>query len=558
MTYFKLLAVVFVIIFISSPCFSAPGEPMQQREPSARQQAVAERRQQFEQEASAAGPEIDTQYAKFVAYVNSGKAPDDANVREGLKFITKYRRYLPVLNKQNNGGTYYALSAWVMHFDNKPDRVQKQIASGIKDKAFNSNFIHTALALSILNKDYNSVEQISSLVPKLESTDSAAAPMDFAAAPSENTLHLDVNGINTSLLGKDFSALTMGKDKVIISALLWQIDANELEHFAPPAPKPEEPNKPNDPNNPEQLMEQPQEAQPSPPGGIEIPSMPPGGPGMPGAMPQMPQFQQPGSEENYQAVLMPDLTAFAYLNKKFSKNPKAVFLGINFNDPSKTKNVENWLAKNTQAWQCIAPSETIQQITVSLLGQTPKKTMLIIAGPDMKIRYVGDVNNFLPAMIIQSILSNPQEFAEPNLAVEANEPNKPAAAADSNARQKMDFLKPTPQDANAKTVPAASNTTQTTPAANATTPLPQTLNNDNGEYTEVDAEAQQQLSYAEQFFKIANRMQYRSYRKPIEICRSIITKFPNTKYAEQARVLLRQVPERFRGNYNITDAELGL
>jgi len=159
-------------------------------------------------------------------------------------------------------------------------------------------------------------------------------------------------------------------------------------------------------------------------------------------------------------------------------------------------------------------------------------------------------------MIIQSILNNPQEFAEPNKAAEANEPNKPAKVSDSNAQQKMEFLKPTPQDTNAA-VPSAPNTTPTAPAVK-TTPLPQTLNNDNGDYTEVDAEAQQLLSNAEQFFKIANRMQYRSYRKPIEMCRSVITKFPNTKYAEQARVLMRQVPERFRENYNVTDAELGL
>jgi hypothetical protein len=531
MTYFKLFAIVFVIIFLSSSCLTVLAEPTP-REPSARQQAVAERRQQFEQEASAAGPEIEAEYAKFVAYVNSGKTPDDANVRAGLKFITKYRRYLPILLKQNNGGTYYALSAWVIHFDNKPDRVQKQIASGIKDKAINANFLRTALALSILNKDYNSIEQISGLVPKPESTDSSAAAPEFSAAPSENTLNLDINSINTSLLGKDFSALTMGKDKTIISVLLWQVDANELEHFAPPAPKPveaNEPNKPNDPNNPEQLIEQPPVEQPV--------------------------------EQPFEPVPMPDLTAFANLNSKFSKNPKAVFLGINFNDPSKTKHVENWLAKNTQAWQCIAPSETVQQIAVSLLGQTPKKPMLVIAGPDMKIRYVGDVNNFLPAMIIKSILDNPQEFAEPNQAAEANEPNKPAAVTDSNAQQKMEFLKPTPQDANAKAAPSAPNTVPTAPAApaeNTKTSLPQTLNNNEGEYTEVDAEAQQKLSYAKQLLKAANQMYAHAYRKPVEICRSIITKFPNTKYAEEARALLRQVPERFRKNYDITDAELGL
>jgi hypothetical protein len=516
MANIKLRSVIFAIILTSCFCSTSPAEPTP-REPSARQQAIAERRQQFEQEASAAGPEIDAQYAKFVSYVNSGKAPDDANVRDGLKFITKYRRYLPILLKQNNGGTYYALTAWVMHFDGKPDRVQKQIASGIKDKAINANFLRTAVALSIVNKDFDTIEQISSLMPTPESTD--AVVQDYSSStPSEGSLNFDVNSINLSLLGKDFSAFAPGKDKVIISALLWQVDANELEHYAPPTPKAEEPNKPNDPNNPEQLMEQP-----------------------------------PAEEQQFTPVPMPDLTAFTNLNNKFNKNPKAVFLGINFNDPSKSKHVENWLAKNTQAWQCVAPSETVQQVATAMIGRVPQKPMLVIAGPDMKIRYVGDVNNILPAMIIKNILDNPQEFAEPN---EANEPNKPAAASDVNTQTKMEILKPAPQDESIKTEPSTPNTT---PAATEAKPqLPQTLNNEEGEYTEVDADAQQKLSYAEQLLKIANQMYAHSYRKPVEICRGIIEKYPNTKYAEQARVLLRRVPERFRKNYNLTDAELGL
>jgi len=523
MTYFKLIWVVFVIIFSISLTVLAEPTP---REPSARQQAIAERRQQFEQEAAAAGPEIDAQYAKFVAYVNAGKTPDDANVREGLKFITKYRRYLPILLKQNNGGTYYALSAWVMHFDGKPERVQKQIASGIKDKAINSNFLRTALALSILNKDYALIEQISSLVPQTDSTNTAEAQAFSGAPAAEGTLDFDVNNINLSLLGKDFSAFAMGKDKVIISALLWQVDANELEHFAPPAPKAQEPNKPNDPNNPEQLMEQP------------------------------PAQEQQPAEEHFEPVPMPDLTAFGNLNSRFKKNPKTVFMGINFNDPSKSKYVENWLAKNTQPWQCVAPSETVQQIATSILGKRPTRPTLVIAGPDMKVRYVGDVNNFLPAMIIQNILDNPQEFAEPN---EANEPNAPKPVSDACTPAKMDILKPVQQDANTSSGPAVHNAATDAPAVQSPKPqLPQTLNKEEGEYTEVDADAQQKLSYAEQLLKVANQMQMHSYRKPIEICRGIIEKYPNTKYAEQARLLLRRVPERFRANYNITDAELGL
>lgn len=504
------------------PSSSAAREQKQQQQ----KMTPAERRQQLEQEASSAVSEIDTEYAKYVSLLNAGRIPDDANVRAGLKFITKTRRVVPILAKQHNAGTYYALAGWVYYFDNKPDRVEKQIASGIKDGQTGQNFIRSAVALSILDKDYNSVEHILAPTNKGGSeanSTSAKEPgmqMPQSSQSSENTLNIDVNNIKTNLLGKDFSSLKTGKDKVIINVLLWQIDEKELEHYAPPKPK--EPNGPNEPNK--TAEQQPPQPEPQP--------------------------------ENFQPMPMTDLTAFSNLKKHFAKNPKVVFVGINFNEPSKTKNVENWLAKNSQPWQSAAPSDTIQNMVVSLLGEKPTRPMLVIAGPDMKIRYVGDVNGFLPGMINSKILATPSEFAEPN------DPNaakaaKAKAAAESNEQMKM--LKPT-EDANTiKAMPPISNNVQPQPSNNqgtSTQPSPQ--NNSNGEFTEGDYQAQKDLEYAKTLFQIANRMQYRAYAKPIGLCRDIIQKYPNTKYAEQARVLMRQVPERFRENYHITDAELGL
>jgi hypothetical protein len=34
--------------------------------------------------------------------------------------------------------------------------------------------------------------------------------------------------------------------------------------------------------------------------------------------------------------------------------------------------------------------------------------------------------------------------------------------------------------------------------------------------------------------------------------------YPNTKYAQQAQMLLRNVPQEHRQQYNLTDQELGL
>jgi len=529
MTYFKFLSIVFVIIFISS-AYSAPREPMQPRELSPRQQAIAERRQQFEQDSAAAGPLIDAEFTKFVAYINSNRIPDDANIRTGAKFITRNKRFLPILTKQNNAGTYHALSSWVFYFDEKQDRAQKQIAQGIKDSAFNSNFITSAVAISMVYQDYNSVTQILQRNTS-ESDDSSeeqtASPeqMMYSQPAAENALNLDVNSIRADLLGKDFNMGPLPTGSDILCVLLWQVNSDELEKFAPPPPPaPIDPNT-IDPNNPQPMPEPVPEPAP----------------------------EQMNYDTGYSQP-MPELVAFANLQNRFAKTQKTAFIGINLNDPSKAKHLENWITKNPQKWNIVPPLPMVQQAIAAALGETPQKPVLLIAGPDSKIRYAGDVNNFLPNMIIKKILETPQPVAD------SNEPNTPAESIAVD--KSVEILEPSvqepnivqPQETTAPVVQPQS-TQQSIQTQNA---APKTENETKADDEFFDPRAETLLENAKAFFKIGNRLQYHTYAKPIEMCRTVIKDFPNTKYAEQARVLMRQVPERFRERYHITDEELGL
>ena len=49
-----------------------------------------------------------------------------------------------------------------------------------------------------------------------------------------------------------------------------------------------------------------------------------------------------------------------------------------------------------------------------------------------------------------------------------------------------------------------------------------------------------------------------TYKNVVEMCRTIIKRYPETVYEQSARELLREVPEHKRGTYQITDEELGL
>ncbi len=70
-----------------------------------------------------------------------------------------------------------------------------------------------------------------------------------------------------------------------------------------------------------------------------------------------------------------------------------------------------------------------------------------------------------------------------------------------------------------------------------------------------DPQAEKLLENAKGFIKIGR---FTTYKKGINMCRQVINDYPNTRYEQQARDILRRVPEGHRKKYRITDADLGL
>ena len=48
------------------------------------------------------------------------------------------------------------------------------------------------------------------------------------------------------------------------------------------------------------------------------------------------------------------------------------------------------------------------------------------------------------------------------------------------------------------------------------------------------------------------------YKPMVDECRRILNEFPDTPEAAKARQLLREIPERKRAQYKITNEEMGL
>jgi hypothetical protein len=71
-------------------------------------------------------------------------------------------------------------------------------------------------------------------------------------------------------------------------------------------------------------------------------------------------------------------------------------------------------------------------------------------------------------------------------------------------------------------------------------------------------QAEKQLAYIRGLF-LHKKQTLLTPKQGIDMCREIIRKYPDSKYADEARTILREnVDPRYRKRYNITDEELGL
>lgn len=532
----SLLKVVFLTVILLlcifevsvAAVYSPAPMPTQQR----KLQTPQEKKQQLQQEATTAMTEVDTAYREILTSVNSGQAPSAEVLDKDLKIVAKNRKYLPVLTDSQKS-EYHIFSAWVFYFDSKQDKALKQAVSAQKVAPKNPNTLKTRFALSVIYKDYASIAEAfteQNAAPKPHPQNAAAGEEQQSSyQQSDSDIKLDVNAVKTELLGKafDFNPEPVKADLPpwhsagqVTAALLWKIDSGELDAFAPVV-KPET----NEPNAPVSFTPEPV------------------------------------------AKSIPEVEAFSKIQTQFSDNKKTSFIGINLNDPAKKENLANWLKKGSHNWQACVLSTDQQPKLLSLLGNDSNKPILLVVAPDSTIRYAGSVEGFLPPMVIRGILQNPQEFVEPN------EPNKPPAAAQlaKVAEPNSPAVKPAEQPAEpnkpviSPALPPAEvnktviNTQQPKPVSAPNTVSIQVKHQADEELAAADDyQAQTLLSNAKTFLQIGSRLPSHEYRNPVEWCRRVIKDYPNTKYAQEAQMLLRNVPKEYRQQYNITDQELGL
>jgi hypothetical protein len=174
-----------------------------------------------------------------------------------------------------------------------------------------------------------------------------------------------------------------------------------------------------------------------------------------------------------------------------------------------------------------------------------KIPFMAIIDKEGQVKYAGVANGFMPAFILTHITGTPIDLEAfiPAGGTFSPMEMRPQMMMEPEMMMPDPFMMappPAPADPNR---PAPK--TQAQPQKLRELPL------------EQQVEAEKKLAYTQGLYMKGSRSGVQSYKRGVEMCREIIRDYPNTKYAEEARHLLRQVPERQRSLYKITDAELG-
>lgn len=476
---------------------------------------------------------------------NESKRPEPTVVAANQRLLDESRRYYAQMDDKQKA-LFCLLHAWISYYQNDFATAFKNASIACKSDATSGDAWVTQVAMSILadrkpmlpkqprpqraRSNPNNPDPMGMGMGGMETSDPGQQMIQQGKLNFDiNTLVIDaigqkVEGMNLTCLNGTTFKYEPGQEA--LCAIIW------LEHVAKTTS--------NEPNIPGRKRQQPAETQPQP-------------------QPMEPMMMEPGMGGGYGMDMFGGGFGgdpFTAANMAYSRlfqmgmgSGQVKFAAINLDAAEHKQKLIDESVKRPWPWAVVMAAEQQQKMPIELGVLQARRPVLIMTDKEGTIRYAGPATGIIAPMLIGKVASNGFNTFT---AIEG-QPGLPVIAADPNLVKKL-----TLPDSNS--LPKATPAVQPQPTAAPTTPaVTQQTQSQQKELSEEDEiAAERQLSITRDLFMKAGQKRVTSYLKGVENCRAIMKKYPGTKYAEEARQLLRQIPENQRSRYNITDEELGL
>jgi hypothetical protein len=444
---------------------------------------------------TAAQQEIETQLNTFLAAVNQGVEPNTADL---APIAAAVKKNMPLIQKMDTTGQAHLqlLNAWTSYFAGKLKPAKLAANAAYRADPQNKDAQTTCIIMAIANNDIKAAKTTVGLIRK-KAAKSAAANQPDAPYPQYS---------QQSQAALEFDVNSIKTE--LLGEKIGAFDATCLNGTSLPF------------KGAKTLLAllwkntdlgatDASSGTPAP-----MPMMMPGMPGMPGMGMQSGQTLTP-------------LQAYGMLFAKEFQNSDVVFLGLNLDAEDQSKEVMATLMKNAWPWPQAMVQDARNAALASLASAHNAKPALAVVGPDGEIKYAGAIS----PLLLRAMARYAQGGSQISL------------AAPQDAKKS--------EDANT-TAPPIAPTTETKEAN--VPPAPQPKAQKSAEET-FNPQAQDLYNTAVQFMKMPGAM---GMGRAVANCHQILKEYPDTPEAAKARLLLRNVPERKRAQYKITNEEMGL
>ena len=456
---------------------------------------------------AAAQQEIETQLNTLLAAVNQGTEPNATDLSPIAATLKKSQPYLQKMDAKGQA-SLHLMNAWMNYFAGKLKPAKIAANAAYRAEPQNKDAQTTYIIMAIANNDVKAAKTTVNLLRKKTAKPAAKNQQADDAYPGYGQmvesamLEFDANSLKTELLGEKvgvfeaacLNGTTLGFKGGKTLLILLWKNADLGTDTSSSSP-------------------------------AQQPMMMPGMPGMPGM-----GVAQPGQT-------FTPLQAYGMFFARGFQNNKIAFLGLNLDGEDQSSAVMETLLKNSWPWPQAMAQDTHNTALASLASAHAAKPALVVVGPDGEIKYAGALSGFLLRMIVASAQSGSEAtLAMPQTIQKPEETNTPAPSTAPTTETK---------EANAPPAAAPQPTPKTTPQPKAQKIAEETFN----------PMAQDLYNTAVQFMKMPGAM---GMGKAVANCKQILQKYPDTPQAAKARLLLRDVPERKRAQYHITNEDMGL
>jgi len=477
---------------------------------------------------------INDAYTKMVETINAHRSPGKDQIAANEAALRVPSSALSYLD-DNMQTKYYILKAWNEYFSDDLKTAQQVAIRAYKNSLTSKDARVTMTSITLLAGE----KPVMSVRKKTPAKNNNTYRSYNTSSQGANLLDLDVDSLNTDLtnpkapekvfamelncLNSTTFKYTPGSESLCV--IFWKLSEKDTASLSS-----------SEPNDPSAKPVTARKTQPKYNSGYEDEY----------AMQSGYNSYGSGAKEQ-NPTFMSNTKAFKEMFSEAFGMDNVKFLAVNTDTLAAKQMVVEKLMENPWPWANVMAHDPKSRDTqFKDVAVTHEKPLMVITSNDGRIRYAGPAVGFLAPMMLSKLTgAGTNATATTDIAI-----TKQPSNGQTGVASKIMGLFGSKPDNNKTTTTRTSTAVNRTPVRKAVDPEPKELS-PSDEYA-----ASKLYENAKAFIKMGRRIT--TPKRGIEMCRELIAKYPNTKYSEGARMLLREVPERFRERYGITNEEMGL